>query len=502
MPSSSILFLLPLVPPVTSSSYLNTACPGGLTCHHGGKCSTGDKLYSSEPYALSSDLPWTEQLNVNNEHCTNCHEGWGGVDCSRKYEICDENDPDSPTCFNGGKCVKMGIDADTGSFDYMCDCSAATALSGEKYRYAGQFCQHIEETKCDDEMFCTNGGVCVSVLGSDGQYGHFQCSCPTGRKGAHCEYLDEEVVEECTLKCERGVCAKGFKSYEYLLGSGAFPPELAKDLISDSGEHCVCPTGYTGLTCEIEVKRCGPTKYCYHGSSCIYDSMGNPICDCNTAHADNKSYAGESCEHVATSFCVPEDDQDQKDAFCTNGGTCIEDPDTRHEGCICPEGYSGDLCEIKADVEPTCSLECENGGSCRFGVKGVKDSFDALGLAIYETKVIDGMYCSCPSGFTGVKCETNISHCHASGTDDEHFCLNGTPCSKEDPNLQGATKKYGCNCNSSNDSRDEITQMLAGRFCEYAVTEFCVEDDVRGDSHSFCTNGGKCKIRNKYGDNK
>lgn len=105
-------------------------------------------------------------------------------------------------------------------------------------------------------------------------------------------------------------------------------------------------------------------------------------------------------------------------------------------------------------------------------------------------------------GFTGVKCETNINHCHASGSDDEHFCLNGTPCSTEDPNLQGATKKYGCNCNGSNGARDEITQMLAGRFCEYAVTEFCFEDNVRGDSHSFCTNGGKCKTRNKYGDNK
>ena len=242
--------LLALLPPLISSSRLNTKCPGGLVCHHGGECSTGDNP-ALQRYTLSNDLPWTEQLNINNEHCINCHEGFGGVDCSRKYEVCDESDPDSPTCFNGGKCLKMGIDAETGKFDYMCDCSAATDLTGGQFRYAGQFCQHIEETKCDDEMYCTNGGQCIGILGGSEnghKYVRHECKCPEGRIGTHCEFLyTEDELSECSLECENGgVCAKGFKSYNYLLGSGAFPPELAKDLISDSGEHCVCPSGYTG----------------------------------------------------------------------------------------------------------------------------------------------------------------------------------------------------------------------------------------------------------------
>ena len=254
------------------------------------------------------------------------------------------------------------------------------------------------------------------------------------------------------------------------------------------------------LTCEVEVQRCGPSKYCYHGSSCVYDSSGNPMCDCNTAHTDGKSYAGISCEHVSSSFCTPGDDQDQKDSFCVNGGKCIEDPNFKHEGCDCPEGYSGDLCEIQSDTEPDCSLKCENGGSCRLGVKGVKDSYDNLGLQIFGSKEINGMYCSCPSGYTGVKCESEVNHCHINGAEDEHFCLNGTPCSTEDSNLKGVIKKYGCDCNGLNEPKDEITQMLAGRFCEYAVTEFCLEDGAHGGSRSFCTNGGKCKKQNKYGD--
>jgi hypothetical protein len=100
--------------------------------------------------------------------------------------------------------------------------------------------------KCDDEMFCTTGGECVAVLGTDGQYSQHICECPSGRSGTHCEFLAEDELADCSLECERGVCAKGFKSYDYLLGSGAFPPELALDLISDSGEHCVCPKGWTG----------------------------------------------------------------------------------------------------------------------------------------------------------------------------------------------------------------------------------------------------------------
>lgn len=254
------------------------------------------------------------------------------------------------------------------------------------------------------------------------------------------------------------------------------------------------------LTCEIEVVVCGGSKFCYHGSTCINDSSGNPMCDCNSAHTNDKSYAGLACEHVSSSFCTPGADQDQKDSFCVNGGKCIEDPNTRHEGCVCPDGYSGDLCEIQSEIEPTCSLECENGGSCRFGVKGVKDSYDDLGLLIFGAKQVNGMYCSCPSGFTGVKCETEVNHCHASDNEDSHFCLNGTPCNSEDPNLKGLTKKYGCNCHGADETKDEITQMLAGRFCEYAVTEFCLEEGAHGGSRSFCTNGGKCKKHNKYGD--
>ncbi|KAL7461415.1 hypothetical protein ACHAXS_001835 [Conticribra weissflogii] len=475
-----------------------TTCPGGLHCHHGGECAVGDKSHADDGYAITADLPWLEELNRNGEHCINCHDGWGGVDCNRKYQQCDPDDPDSPTCFHGGECYKMGISPDTGEYEYMCDCTKSNEGS---LRYAGEFCQHLEDDTCGDEMYCTNGGKCfLDIVGRRGLK-QYVCKCPVGRTGTHCEFSQDHQFEECSLECARGVCAKGFKDYDYLVGTGPFPASLVTDLISSSGEHCVCPTGWTGLKCDIEVKRCSAKKYCYNGSTCIYDSKGEPYCDCNTASTDEKSFAGLSCEHEGTSYCDPSLEQDQKDAFCANGGQCISDPLERHEGCVCPDGWTGDLCDIRADdeehEEEDCNLNCENGGSCRFGVKGYKDSYDELDLAVYYKKHKDGMYCSCPDGFTGLQCEVDITHCHAGeGGDNDHFCLNGTPCSLDDPKFVGVDKKYECQCSEAG---DEITDMLAGRYCEYAVTEFC-SHDKRRHTHSWCTNGGKCKVTNSERD--
>lgn len=93
----------------------------------------------------------------------------------------------------------------------------------------------------------------------------------------------------------------------------------------------------------------------------------------------------------------------------------------------------------------------------------------------------------------------DINHCHNDGglsKSEEHFCLNGVPCAPDDLNFDSVNKKFSCQCDKD---QDEISQMLAGRFCEYAVTEFCSKDEAR-HSHSFCTNGGKCKSHNEHYD--
>ena len=133
----------------------------------------------------------------------------------------------------------------------------------------------------------------------------YTCKCPSHRAGTHCEFLKEEGFEDCRLECEHGTCSKGFKSYDELIGTGPFPAQLAFDIISANGEHCVCPSGWTGLKCEIPVEKCAGSsdKYCYNGAKCQYFSDGSSVCDCNMAHTEDVSFAGVSCELEHTSYC-------------------------------------------------------------------------------------------------------------------------------------------------------------------------------------------------------
>ncbi|XP_076847480.1 neurocan core protein isoform X3 [Brachyhypopomus gauderio] len=61
---------------------------------------------------------------------------------------------------------------------------------------------------------------------------------------------------------------------------------------------------------------------------------------------------------------------------CLHGGTCL--PDGEGFRCFCPQGYTGESCEI--DVDDCMSNPCENGGTCIDKV----DSFTCLCLPSYS----------------------------------------------------------------------------------------------------------------------
>merc|ERR1712227_116678 len=113
---------------------------------------------------------------------------------------------------------------------------------------------------------------------------------------------------------------------------------------------------------------------------------------------------------------------------CLNGGACSEG------GCVCPEGTSGEFCEI---VDPCVPNPCQNGGSCSEGDCTCPDGFEGVDC---ETKSVDlcdpnpcenggsckAGECTCPEGFTGESCETKVvDPCNPNPCQNKGVCAAG-----------------------------------------------------------------------------
>lgn len=139
--------------------------------------------------------------------------------------------------------------------------------------------------------------------------------------------------------------------------------------------------------------------------------------------------------------------------------------------------------------EWTCNLFCYNKGACRYGhgkfgaYNGIDSQTDELP---FEQELHDnGMYCTCPVGFTGLQCEIKYVTCGR----DNHTCFNGSACVKERSSNDGNVF-YRCECDVTESVMDA---PYAGKYCEHIATSFCDGDDGFSHGSSFCTNGGRCK---------
>jgi hypothetical protein len=94
---------------------------------------------------------------------------------------------------------------------------------------------------------------------------------------------------------------------------------------------------------------------CMNGGACQ-----DGTCDCPDG------FTGDRCE--IEDRCITQN------ISCLNGGTCQDGT------CDCPDGFTGDRCEIE-DRCITQNISCLNGGTCQDGV------------------------CDCPDGFIGNRCE-------------------------------------------------------------------------------------------------
>ncbi|XP_057690157.1 von Willebrand factor D and EGF domain-containing protein-like isoform X2 [Corythoichthys intestinalis] len=107
---------------------------------------------------------------------------------------------------------------------------------------------------------CANGGQCVSDAKGPAGNGEYACVCPDGFKGQRCE-VD---VDDCKPNpCRLGRCVDAANAFT-----------------------CICPPGMTGVTCREDVDECA-SHPCFAGVDCT-NSLGSFSCDaCPPGFAGN-----------------------------------------------------------------------------------------------------------------------------------------------------------------------------------------------------------------------
>ncbi|KAJ0051028.1 hypothetical protein NL108_012277 [Boleophthalmus pectinirostris] len=225
-------------------------------------------------------------------------------------------------------CLNQGQCHDDQSQEYSCTCPTG-------------FTTPVDP--CVSEP-CTNGGTCIS----DEQTGGFSCACAFGFHGAFCEVNIDDCEDH---GCENGAtCVDGVGNYT-----------------------CLCPPNYTGLLCEEEEDVCAPGRNpCLHQSTCISAPSG-PRCVCAPG------WVGPDCGS---------DYDECLNHRCQNGAQCVDKLDGY--SCLCPKGFSGDLCEVRPSGPSPCgAIVCQNGALC--------------------VQLSGAPQCQCAAGFEGPSCERLVS---------------------------------------------------------------------------------------------
>lgn len=183
------------------------------------------------------------------------------------------------------------------------------------------------------------------------------CNCPEGYTGRYCDLevdspqiqahiTDEDhnkltVEDSCALSClNGGTCEFGHRPPTFAETSN--DPTLTAENVTVNYQHCVCPDGFFGPTCENEVTICGyaedenPAHVCHNGARCVdtnvlFEVMSSSLlkslppymCDCSSAPSeDGTIYTGKYCELANVHFCDNLDNNVDSRSFCSNDSLC------------------------------------------------------------------------------------------------------------------------------------------------------------------------------------
>ena len=293
-----------------------------------------------------------------NFYSCNCPKGLTGTNCEIDIDECH-----SYPCING-VCVNL-FGKDLGS--YQCtDCVGYTGLNCEieinecesnpcvfgtclESDVAGEFkcrCYNgVEQTELCDQDFdecssspCKFGSICNLDLSSESSMNTFTCDCVEGTTGIFCE----TDINECS--------SNPCRSYGYC------NDQLGKYV-------CDCLPGFTGINCESDINEC-------NSNPCLYSDLGSS-CTNYIASIDNEdedfrpNFYKCNCPTGLTGVNC-EINIDECASFPCAYGRCMDGLD--YWECFCMDGFYGIHCD--SDTNECESSPCEPFGKCYQGWSG------------------------------------------------------------------------------------------------------------------------------------
>nr|XP_060465550.1 sushi, von Willebrand factor type A, EGF and pentraxin domain-containing protein 1 [Panthera onca] len=348
--------------------------------------------------------------------------------------------------------------------------------------------------------------VCESCFTGSYQDEEGQLECKLCPAGTYTEYPHSRSSSECKAQCKQGTyssngletcesCPLG--SYQPAFGSRSCLscPEntstVKRGAVDISACGVPCPVGEfsrSGLTpcypCPRDYYQPNPGKsFClscpFYGTTA--SSGAGSITDCSS-FSSTFSAAEESVVPLTSPGHIKKNYEVSSQVFhecflnpCHNSGTCQQLG--RGYVCLCPSGYTGLKCET--DIDECSSLPCLNGGICK----------DLVGQFV----------CECPSGYTGQLCEENINECNSSPCLNKGTCIDGLDgyhctCVKGYTGLHCETEVNECQpspCLNNAVCEDQVGGFLCkcppgflGTRCEKNMDE-CLSQP--------CKNGATCK---------
>ncbi|XP_076303298.1 cell polarity complex component crumbs isoform X3 [Lasioglossum baleicum] len=271
----------------------------------------------------------------------------------------------------------------------------------------------------------------------------YVCECPAGYKEDDCSFNINECIDN---KCENGAtCIDDIANYT-----------------------CVCNSGWQGWLCDSDINECVTLSPCQHDGVCV-NLPGHFRCECPD------QFTGELCQNFRLITC---ENEPCKNGVCTD----VVNPQTGDNfTCTCQTGYEGSICNV-----PYCiGRKCQNGGRCEFTYQAPR--------------------CTCPPGYTGLYCETNIDDCAADAE-------GNVPC-KNDGKCYDGVNNFTCDCSGTgyigpdcsydiDECQDPNTNCghgqcdnLPGTYQCICDTGFCGYNCEMMDPcrEEYCQNGGICK---------